>query len=362
MDVAEKLNEWYKVIQNYDLEKSHSLQNEIKNLLQHMEEDQNVLLYYSLLDFRARLNDQNVERHENITDALQKLENRKDHLTGILSYYYSFFKGMYEFKNHNYSSAISYYKVAEEKVNQLNDEIEKATCFYKLSQVYYRMQYTGLSIAYAKMALKIYNKHPDYSRQVFFSELIVAGNLLDQYQFDEAISTFVKASKLSIIAKDRRLDAIVSLNIGIGYNLQSLYQEAEPYIKKAYSLFQALNDRYVSKTLFNLMESYVKRGLRDKAESAYKEGIKQASQWNDTEFIAKLNLIRELLPGFGDKLVIDHEFSTLKELNLYPDIEDYSVDFARHFQKVGDTERAVKYYELNLSIRKMMKEGKKYET
>lgn len=362
IDVADQLNEWYKAILDYDIEKSHALQNKIKNMFQHMEEDQNVLLYYSLLDFRSRLNDQNVERHENIADALQELENKEDHLTGILGYYYSFFKGMYEFKNRNYSSAITYYKAAEEKVNQLNDEIERATCFYKLAHVYYEMQYTGLSIAYAQMALSIYKKHPDYSRQMFFSKLIVAGNLLDQFQFNEAISTFMEASKSSIITKDKRLDAIVSLNIGIGYNQQSLYQRAESYIKRACSLFQMLNDRYVSKALFNLMESYVKRGLRDKAESVYKEGMQKASQWNDTEFIAKLNLIRELLPGFGNKSVIDHEFSVLEELNLYPDIESYSVDFARYFQKMGDAEKSIEYYELNLSVRKMIKEGKKYET
>ncbi|WP_100487843.1 RapH N-terminal domain-containing protein [Sporolactobacillus pectinivorans] len=130
IQVADKMNEWYRAIQNYEVEKSHQLQREIKQLLNHMEEDQTVLLYYSLLDFRMRLNDENPEQKEKATKTLKSIDNNEEQLTGILNYYYWFFKGMYEFKGHNYSAAISSYKVAEKRVEELNDDIEKAEYYH----------------------------------------------------------------------------------------------------------------------------------------------------------------------------------------------------------------------------------------
>ncbi|MFX3618831.1 MAG: hypothetical protein ACE3JK_15085 [Sporolactobacillus sp.] len=360
IDAAEEMNNWYKAIQDYDLQKSRLLQNKIKTILQNMEENQNVLLYYSLLDFRAQLMTEKSD--ETAAEKLSELEQSKQYLNGVLSYYYSFFKGMYHFKNHRYASAISSYKMAEEKVDQLNDEVEKAECYYKLSQVYYEMQYNDLSIAYAQMALHLYQKYPDYMRNVFFLKIILAGNYLDQFHYREELCTLKEAIQLSNKIKDKRLIAIANLNMGIGYNQESFYKKAEFYIKKACLQFHTLKDQYFSKALLNLMETYVKSGLYSQAELVYRKGIKEASKWDDQEFITKFNLIKELLPSFGNRKMINHLFEILIKLNLYPDAENYSVEFARRFKEIGKLELATEYYEFNLSVKKMKKEGISYET
>lgn len=350
IDAAEEMNNWYKAIQDYDLPKSRLLQNKIKTILQNMEEDQNVLLYYSLLDFRAQL--MTEKSNETAAEKLSELEQSKQYLNGVLSYYYSFFKGMYHFKNHRYVSAISFYKMAEEKVEQLNDEVEKAECYYKLSHVYYEMQYNDLSIAYAQMALRIYQRHPDYSRQIFFLYMLLAGNLSDESQYRETTNILRRAIHLSNRINDKRLKAIVNLNMGITYNQQHLFPKAEFYIKKACAQFQELKDRYYVKALLNLMENYVYRGFDKQAESIYNMGIKEALRRDEKEFTTKFQLIREMLPNYGNKDTINHSFKILVKLNLFPDAADYSIDFAHRFKKLGKFESAVEYYELNLSIKK----------
>lgn len=342
------MNEWYRAIENYEVEKSHQLQKEIKLLLNHMEEDQTVLLYYSLLDFRMRLNDENPEQKEKATKTLKSIDHNEEQLTGILNYYYWVFKGMYEFKGHNYSAAISCYKVAEKRVEELNDDIEKAEYYYKLSHLYYELNYTSLSINYAESAIAIYQCHPEYLINHFFCKNIIALNMLDDFKFDKAMDTFWEANDLVKDYNDQRLKAIVNINIGIGYMKQELFDRAEPYFQKSLALFLQLNDHYTPKAFFNLFESYVKLGKEKLAESIYKKGIENAMFWGDKEFIAKINLVRELMLREGHKENIDKAFSELQRLNLYPDIESYSIDFAHYFRRKGNLKIANHYYELNI--------------
>lgn len=53
--VASKLNDWYNAIRKNQIAASESLKAEILNDFQDMEENQDVLLYYSLLEFRHKL-------------------------------------------------------------------------------------------------------------------------------------------------------------------------------------------------------------------------------------------------------------------------------------------------------------------
>ncbi|TWL17192.1 Response regulator aspartate phosphatase A [Bacillus licheniformis] len=53
--VARKLNDWYNAIRKNQIAASESLKAEILNDFQDMEENQDVLLYYSLLEFRHKL-------------------------------------------------------------------------------------------------------------------------------------------------------------------------------------------------------------------------------------------------------------------------------------------------------------------
>ncbi|WP_157800252.1 tetratricopeptide repeat protein [Sporolactobacillus pectinivorans] len=171
---------------------------------------------------------------------------------------------------------------------------------------------------------------------------------MDNYEFDKAMNAFLEASDLAKSSNDQRLKAIVNINIGIGYMKQELFDRAELYFQKSLALFLQLNDHYTPKAFFNLFESYVKLGKEKLAESIYKKGIENAMFWGDNEFIAKINLVRELMPDRGHKENIDRAFFNLQRLNLYPDIESYSIDFARYFTRKGNLKIANHYYELNI--------------
>ncbi len=66
------------------------------------EENQDALLYYQLLEFRheimlSYIKSKEIENLQNAYETIKGIE-KQGQLTGILEYYYYFFKGMYEFQ------------------------------------------------------------------------------------------------------------------------------------------------------------------------------------------------------------------------------------------------------------------------
>lgn len=54
-EVAVKLNEWYKLIRAFEADQAEALKQEIEYDLEDMEENQDLLLYFSLMEFRHRI-------------------------------------------------------------------------------------------------------------------------------------------------------------------------------------------------------------------------------------------------------------------------------------------------------------------
>lgn len=117
--VGVKINEWYYHIQRFNVADAEAYKEEIKTALDSMEKNQDLLLYFSLMEFRHKLMldylDPLKDGHERADFKKLTLEIKREQekLTGLLEYYFNFFHGMYEFENYNYLNAITFYKRAE---------------------------------------------------------------------------------------------------------------------------------------------------------------------------------------------------------------------------------------------------------
>lgn len=117
--VGLKINEWYYHIQRFNVPDAEAYKEEIKSMLDHMEENQDLLLYFSLMEFRHKLmldylNPlENGKERPNFKELAMKIKRDQEKLTGLLEYYFNFFYGMYEFENYEYLNAITFYKRAE---------------------------------------------------------------------------------------------------------------------------------------------------------------------------------------------------------------------------------------------------------
>lgn len=112
--VTKKLNAWYMAIKSDLVEEAERIKAEVEAELANMEENQDALLYYQLLEFRheimlSYMKSKNMDSLENAYKTLREIESQGQ-LTGMLEYYFYFFMGMYEFRRKELSTAISAYR------------------------------------------------------------------------------------------------------------------------------------------------------------------------------------------------------------------------------------------------------------
>ncbi|MCY8277553.1 aspartate phosphatase, partial [Bacillus inaquosorum] len=112
--VATALNDWYIAIKKQKVNESIKYYSEIKKQFDDMEEDQEVLAYYSLLEERHKMllhssRGEPLQKHTYFTEdnqAFIKKTNDK------LEYNFYLFEAMYEAYNKNYDRAINLYGLA----------------------------------------------------------------------------------------------------------------------------------------------------------------------------------------------------------------------------------------------------------
>ncbi|MCY8464935.1 hypothetical protein P8857_05150 [Bacillus atrophaeus] len=84
--VGVKINEWYKMIRQFSVPDAEILKAEVEQEIEEMEEDQDLLVYYSLMCFRHQLMLDSLEpevRYRDrptIEELLEKIKNRKKDL------------------------------------------------------------------------------------------------------------------------------------------------------------------------------------------------------------------------------------------------------------------------------------------
>ncbi len=95
--VGVKINEWYKMIRQFSVPDAEILKAEVEQEIEEMEEDQDLLVFYSLMCFRHQLMLDSLEPEDRYRDRptvdelLEKIEKPQKRLTGFLKYYSLFF-------------------------------------------------------------------------------------------------------------------------------------------------------------------------------------------------------------------------------------------------------------------------------
>ncbi|EKF35639.1 RapH N-terminal domain-containing protein [Bacillus xiamenensis] len=119
--VAKMIGDWYGYIKKQDILKAENKRKEIVKAFENMEEDQNVLLYFNLIDSRYKMMAQEFEGSKDLLKQIDIEEKQKT--DDMIQYYYFFFNGMYEFYKNRFSDAINYYHIAETRLRNVPDEL-----------------------------------------------------------------------------------------------------------------------------------------------------------------------------------------------------------------------------------------------
>ncbi|MCY8808231.1 tetratricopeptide repeat protein [Bacillus atrophaeus] len=366
--IGEKINEWYMYIRRFSIPDAEYLRREIKQELTQIEEDQDLHLYYSLMEFRHNLmleyleplEKMRIEEQPRLSDLLLEIDKKQARLTGVLDYYFNLFRGMYELDQREYLSAIKFFKKAESKLIFVKDRIEKAEFFFKMSESYYYMKQTYFSMDYARQAYEIYKEHAAYNIRLLQCHSLFATNFLDFKQYEDAISHFKKAYTMAESEKQPQLMGRTLYNIGLCKNSQDQYESAITYFKRAISVFEEANILpSLPQAYFLITQIHYKLGKMDKAHEYHSKGIAYSKEAGDIIYLSEFEFLKSLYLSGPDEEAIQKFFDFLESKMMYADLEDFALDVAKYYYGRENFQKASAYFLKVERVRQLIQGGVK---
>lgn len=310
--VGVKINEWYKMIRQFSVPDAEILKAEVEQEIEEMEEDQDLLVFYSLMCFRHQLMLDSLEPEDRYRDRptvdelLEKIEKPQKRLTGLLKYYSLFFRGMYEFDHKEYVDAISYYRKAERELNAVSDEMEQAEFHYKIADAYYQIDQHFVSLNHLKKAKQLFEKNQLYKVKVIGCNMMVGANMYDMYRLTEAESYYREA--LSIARgldeeKVKRIIGVIFHNLGLVYLRGENLIAAEENFKKAIDVKEHIDTVYGVRSLYMMANVLYQCDKAKEARFFYETALNRARTSNEEEYLAKLKIINSLYEEYNETAV-----------------------------------------------------------
>jgi len=344
--VAKMIGDWYGLIKKQDILKAETKRNEIVQAFENMEEDQNVLLYFNLIDSRYKMM---VQEFEGSKELLKQIDiEEKQKTDDMIHYYYFFFNGMYEFYKKRFSDAINYYHIAETRLRNVPDELERAEFNYQLAIAYYEIAQNHFSINHAKKALESFKSADLQESRVAITLMVIASNKMDLNQFEQAESTYKDALNLAAASNLDLPQALGYFNLGICYERQGKLAEAFDSFQNTLSI-ELKNTHKTLHMRTKYMLARVLFQLDNTAEGleSYNESLILANELSDNAYIAKLNIIHSMYVK-DDEIQLDAALNVLKNQKLWTDAAELSIMAARFYKKQDNHKLASKYFDEGL--------------
>ncbi|KXZ15285.1 aspartate phosphatase [Bacillus nakamurai] len=361
--VGVKINEWYRMIRQFSVPDAEILKAEVEQEINQMEEDQDLLLYYSLMCLRHNLmleylepKTMNEERSNN-SYLLEKIEGSRSELKGLLEYYFHFFRGMYEFEKYEYLKAITFYKQAEKKLSLVADEIERAEFHYKVAEVYYHMKQTHMSMHHIIQAIESYRAHETYTVREIQCSFVIGLNYLDMEYPEKAIPHFEKALENAKKGDIYRLQGVSLYNIGLSFFVSDDFEKASKYFAQSLAIYEEKYEN--SNRLLDplIMLTKTKFKLKDnEATSLCERGLMLSRKLNDEILYSEFRFLKTLYTQ--DSITeLENILKYLEEKMMLPDMEDLATDAAKYYKENEDHKAAGVFYEKVLYAQKQIQRG-----
>jgi response regulator aspartate phosphatase I len=339
-NVAEMLNEWYSMIRQNKVNKAVTIKGEIEEALPFMEKNQNLIIYFTLLDFRHKIMLKNLTETTEIFNQLEK--ESYDKTEEMIQYYFYFFGGQHEFYNRNYIKAVKYYQAAENKLQFISDDIEKAEFHYQLGNAFYRIDQHFYSLMHGEKALEIFKYYGNYAEKTLNCEMLLAANLVDLGNYDKAKVFYYRVLKN---AEEKAFPITLGLanhNLGLCYQKQKEFDLAVNHFNISLTIPEHNNSYVGVKTLYELTYSLYQDGSKENASQFFEKGFDRACSEENNEYITKFKLLHAVYE-FESLPLINSGLAELEKLNLWTDIVEISYNIGCYFEEKGYFEKAVIY-------------------
>ncbi|OUB79316.1 aspartate phosphatase [Bacillus thuringiensis serovar zhaodongensis] len=354
--VTKLLNEWYKVILSKQITKATRMKEEVDEKISVLMveqnrdlQDQNLLLYYSLLDYsyKVLINKSYVTRSD--FDAVEKLTTKT--IDEYLKYYYHFYKAVHNTMIANYMEAMEQFEEAERLLEYIPNDIEKAEFNYKLGELYYHLQQPLLTIKHVMKAKDIYKKYEDYIINQIECDTILGLASVTLSQFEQGEELFVKCLDMAKKHNCTRLITLIQYNLGFLYAKQGISATAIRHLMDVYK-----SEKPYHKTVFLLAREHFKVNEIEKAQEFLTQGFELA----DVEYTHHLRILRaQYDENYKQNLetTIADGLDYFKSQKLYGFMEEYSGILAKKLYQEGNHEKASQYFNISYDAKELLQKG-----
>ncbi|KXZ20615.1 aspartate phosphatase [Bacillus nakamurai] len=334
------LNEWYTAMgrRQFDLACSH--QEKINQHLPKMKKNTKLWIRYRLFFSRFQLL---FEKKDGLEALFSELKAHKDVMDHELTYYFYFFKGLFDMVNAAPNRAVCRFKEAEQHLPAINDRIEAAEFYYKTAGAYYMMKSPPLSIQYVTKALQIYQNQFGYIKKILSCQLLLAVNYIDEARYEEAEQLFNDSIKKTVQINDNNLLCHAYYNYGFLKTAEKKDKEALRCYKKVLKNQRFEEESPVSylHCVYEAVRSFFKTGSFDEGHAVLQKGLDISEKVQSKIMKLKLITLETLYTSKQDpydklqKLVLE-----LEKIEAWVDLEVLLEDITEYYKKKGDFEKA----------------------
>ncbi|WP_440604697.1 tetratricopeptide repeat protein [Bacillus sp. GB_SG_008] len=340
--LIELLNEWYLQIRARNIENSKRLKKEIEKQINDLKDNQNLLFYYSLLDFRYSYLINNLGISKKSFDKIETFDTPKE---DFLAYYYHFFKAIHSNAIGSYNLAKEHYDRAESLLIHIPDELEKAEFYYNLAIFHYHIYKGLLATKYANASKDIFSNNTDCELKIAYCNNLLGLACTHLKEFELAEEYFVSAIDLFHNFGSERDVLIVRQNLGLMYAEQRSPSLAIRYLSE---VNQKMPNNY--KALFVQAKQYLKLGETTIALELIKEGLKICNELELSEYQYRFIIMREMCNNNTtenlEKTILAG-MDYFKKEQLWEYVQEYSEILAVQFHAEANFEKASTYFFLS---------------
>ncbi|MDO6634330.1 Rap family tetratricopeptide repeat protein [Bacillus thuringiensis] len=341
-EITKLLNDWYQEMRIQHVLKAEQLKKDIDSKIDKIEENQDILIYYSLLDFRYKMLMGNFEQD------LSDFESISGKMDTFLEYYYHFFKFIYAMEVGNYSNAKKHCELAEELLIVIPDEAEKAEFNYRVALFHYYLSQPLLAIHYATKAQEFFSKNKGYEVKTGACKntLGMSCITLEQFELAEeylilALDIFTKVGEHTSILKVRH-------NLGLLYADQNFSELAIRYLSEVFQ-----EDPHV-KTNYLLAREHCRLNHYEEANCYIAKGLESC----DKEYYYHFSILKSLnenVPVESLENLVLEAISYFKNQKLWKDVQLYAEELAAKWYDIGAKEKAGQYFYMSYEAKKILK-------
>ncbi|MFT2194230.1 tetratricopeptide repeat protein [Bacillus subtilis] len=343
VDVANLINDWYVHIRKREISQAVELRDKIIDVLETMEENQDVLLYFNILDYRFKVLMEDLAGKEPTLSDEERIKT-----DDMLRFYFFLFKGMFESSRNNYSQALSLFRMAEKQLDKVYDEIEKAEFHYKLGSLYYFTKTTLLSYHHLSQAKDIYKGHGGYDKQVINCDMLLALNYIDDGRLETAEDMLKDCVEKLKKSGDNHLLALAYYDLGFLKIQEDKHCEAIQFFDTAFKTDNLKENAPVSylQCVYESARSNYKTGETTKALEWVDEGIKFSEQIKNTNFSLKFSILHMCYTSPQESLEqVKANIDKLEARQAYVDIEALAVDVANVYSSLNNYKESTYFLE-----------------